>query len=91
MIRTELGGHAEHLLAYAGTAFLLLRAYGPKRWLGITAGLTAYAGVLELLQHLSPGRTPALIDFAFSASGVLLGLVLFATTIRTVSRNRTRR
>jgi VanZ family protein len=32
-----------------------------------------YAGVLEYLQHFSPGRHPAFLDFAASALGALCG------------------
>jgi VanZ family protein len=86
IIRTDLGGHVEHVLAYAGTAFFVASAYGPKKWLNIATGLIGYAGVLELLQHFSPGRTPSIRDFAFSATGVLLGLALSAITDRIIPR-----
>jgi len=89
MVRTDLGGPAEHVLAYTGTAFFVAAAYGARRWLGIAIGLIGYAGVLEVLQHLSPGRTPSVRDFACSASGVLLGLALFAITDRIVPMRRT--
>jgi len=32
-----------------------------------------YAGVLEYLQHFSPGRHPSIADFAASALGALFG------------------
>ena len=32
-----------------------------------------YAGILEYLQNFSPGRNPALVDFAASAFGALCG------------------
>jgi hypothetical protein len=32
-----------------------------------------YAGILEYLQHFSPGRNPELVDFAASAIGALCG------------------
>ena len=86
MIRTDIGGHVEHVLAYAGTAFIVAAAYGPKKWLNIAAGLVSYAAVLELLQRLSPGRTASVEDFAFSTSGVLLGVVLFAIAERIIPR-----
>jgi VanZ family protein len=88
MVRTTLGGHIEHILAYAGTAIILAAAYSLRSWLSIAAGLICYAGVLELLQHLSPGRTSSIRDFAFSSSGVLLGLALFAIAERIVPLNR---
>jgi VanZ family protein len=37
-----------------------------------------YAGILEYLQHFSPGRNPAVVDFAASALGVLCcGVAVF--------------
>ena len=35
-----------------------------------------YAGVLEYLQNFSPGRNPAVADFAASAFGALCGGVV---------------
>jgi len=78
MVRTGLGGHIEHVLAYAGTAAVVAYAYGVRRAPVFTVGLIAYAGVLEFLQRFSPGRVSSIEDFAFSAIGVLLGLALFA-------------
>lgn len=73
--RTELGGHAEHVLAYAGTAFIVAMAYGERGIVQILFALLAYAGVLEFLQRFSPGRTSSFEDFMFSAAGVLVGIV----------------
>jgi VanZ family protein len=81
MLRTGLGGHIEHIFAYLGTALVVASAYGSRRW-HIVAGLIAYAGTLELLQNFSPGRTPAVEDFAFSSIGVLLGVALFTLADR---------
>jgi VanZ family protein len=89
MIRTDLGGHVEHVLAYSGTAIIVATAYGARNWLGIAVGLIGYAGVLELLQNFSPGRTASVRDFACSASGVLLGLALFALVDRIAPLRRT--
>jgi VanZ family protein len=36
-------------------------------------GFWVYAGILEYLQHFSPGRHPAIEDFAASALGALCG------------------
>jgi VanZ family protein len=37
-----------------------------------------YAGILEYLQHFSPGRHSALGDFAASALGALVGGLVIA-------------
>jgi len=84
MLRTGFGGHFEHILAYLGSAFVVASAYGLKRRLYIVGGLIAFAGMLELLQNFSPGRTPAIEDFACSSLGVLLGVGLYAIADRVV-------
>jgi VanZ family protein len=70
--RTGMGGHLEHAMAYAGAAFLAAAAYGG--WARIAGCLFVYAGALEFLQHFSPGRTPSVVDFAFSAIGIVVGV-----------------
>jgi VanZ family protein len=77
MPRTEMGGHAEHVLAYAGTAFIAAMAYSERGTAIVLFGLIAYAGTLEFLQHFSPGRTSRFEDFVFSTAGVLVGIVAF--------------
>ena len=73
MARTGFSGKLEHAIAYAGTALLLcLRYRGPVR---VAASLVTYAVALELLQAVSPGRTPALLDWLASSSGSLIGAV----------------
>jgi VanZ family protein len=72
MLRTSAGGHIEHAIAYAATTFLVAATYG--RWGRVMAGLLAYAGALEMLQHFSPGRTPSMVDYLFSALGVVIGV-----------------
>ena len=72
VVRTGLGGHVEHAVAYAGTTFLVAAAYGGRA--RIIAGMLAYAAALEFLQHFSPGRTPSLADFASSAIGIMAGV-----------------
>ena len=84
MLRTGFGGHIEHILAYLGTALVVASAYGATRRLHIVSGLIGYAGTLELLQNFSPGRTPAVEDFASSSIGVLLGTALFTVAGRLV-------
>ena len=39
----------------------------------IIGGFWVYAGILEYLQHFSPGRHPSIADFAASAFGALCG------------------
>ena len=74
--RTEIGGHGEHLLAYAGTAFLLGIGARPRNQPLLLLTLIAYAGLLEVLQLLSPGRKSQIGDFIYSAAGVFLGIIV---------------
>jgi VanZ family protein len=73
MIRTGAAGWMEHFVAYAGT--MLLCATGYAGLVGLVRpglALTAYAAILEIGQHFSPGRSPAFVDFAAGAAGVIV-------------------
>src|SRR5688572_9215212 len=75
--RTELGGHPEHVLAYAGTALVIALGLSSDRHrLAALIGLTGYAGLLELLQTFSPGRSTLLSDFVASTAGIVVGLLM---------------
>jgi VanZ family protein len=74
MIRTGFPGGAEHFVAYAGSAAIAMAGYGRSRGsIQIIGGFWVYAAMLEYLQHFSPGRHPAIADFALSAAGALCG------------------
>jgi VanZ family protein len=74
MVRTGLPGRLEHFVAYAGSAAVSMAGYGASRGgMQIIGGFWAYAGILEYLQHFSPGRHPAFEDFTASALGALCG------------------
>jgi VanZ family protein len=73
MVRTGIPGQLEHFVAYAGSATIAIAGY---RWRGavrIIGLFWIYAGILEYLQHFSPGRHPSIADFAGSALGALCG------------------
>ncbi len=73
MVRTSLGGHVEHAMAYAGLAALMRLGY-PAPGIGrLVLALVAYAGLLECLQNFSPGRGPAVADWLASSIGILIG------------------
>jgi VanZ family protein len=76
-IRTNMGGQADHLLAYAVTTVTTMLAYTDRSRFRITVSLILYAAVLEFLQRYSPGRNSSLEDLTFSATGVMLGLAAF--------------
>jgi len=74
MVRTGLPGRVEHFVAYAGSAAVATAGYGANRGsVQIIGGFWVYAGILEYLQHFSPGRHASIGDFAASALGALGG------------------
>jgi VanZ family protein len=86
MVRTGLPGRLEHFVAYAGSAAVAMAGYGSNRGgLQIIGGFWLYAGILEYLQHFSPGRHPAIEDFAASALGALCGGLAIAVLWRRLS------
>ena len=83
MVRTGLPGRLEHFVAYAGSAAISMAGYGASRGgMQIIGGFWVYAGILEYLQHFSPGRYPAIEDFAASALGALGGGFVIALVRR---------
>jgi VanZ family protein len=77
MARTILGGHAEHLIAYLGTAAVLGLAIRTTPLLVAQCILLiGYAALLEVGQLYAIGRHASFQDFAFSSTGVLIGTVL---------------
>jgi VanZ family protein len=77
IVRTGLPGRVEHFVAYAGSAAIAMAGYGASRGgIQIIGGFWLYAGILEYLQHFSPGRHPAFGDFVASAIGALCGGLL---------------
>jgi VanZ family protein len=74
MVRTDLPGQVEHVIAYAGSTAIAMAAYALSRGGTRVIGcFWVYAGILEYLQNFSPGRNPAIEDFAASALGALCG------------------
>jgi len=73
-VRTDLPGQIEHIIAYAGSTAIAVGGYGLNRGAARIIGcFWLYAATLEYLQNFSPGRNPALVDFAASALGTLCG------------------
>lgn len=85
--RTWLPGPVEHFVAYFGTAmFLVLGARAtrlPILVIVVIVALSVFSGVMEVLQHLSPGRDPEVIGFVASSLGATVGAaVAFAIRVR---------
>jgi VanZ family protein len=90
--RTALGGRAEHFVAWLGTATIIGLASRTKTPLALQLLLlTFYAAILECGQLYAPGRQASFQDFAFSASGVLLGSTLVWVARRCWLRSGSRR
>jgi VanZ family protein len=72
--RTMLGGHAEHFIAYLGTAIILGLTFRKSPRLAVQCVLLiVYAAILEAGQLYSPGRHASFQDLAFSSAGVVFG------------------
>jgi VanZ family protein len=86
MVRTSLPGRVEHFIAYAGSAAIAMAGYGATRGAAlIIGGFWVYAGILEYLQHFSPGRHPAIGDFAAATLGAVCGGLAVALLLRRLS------
>jgi VanZ family protein len=74
MTRTMLGGHAEHFIAYLGTATVMGLTFRKSPRLAVLCSLLImYAAILEVGQLYSPGRHASFQDLAFSSAGVVTG------------------
>ena len=82
VVRTGIPGQIEHFVAYAGSASVAIAGYGRRGAVRIIGLFWMYAGVLEYLQHFSPGRHPSIVDFAASALGAFAGWVVGAFLVR---------
>ncbi len=77
VIRTALGGHIEHVFAYAATAVIVALGYNELGLPRSIALLLTTAALLEYLQRYT-GRNSQFADFLFSSTGVFIGVVTFA-------------
>jgi VanZ family protein len=72
-----------HLVAFMEIAVLGLLGYrGGRSVLFVTVGTIALGGLLELAQHVIPGRSTDLLDFLVNGLGVLLGYGLARLLLR---------
>ena len=87
MTRTVLGGHAEHFIAYLGTAIIMGLTFRKTPRIAVQCVLLImFAAILEAGQLYSPGRHASFQDLAFSSAGVVIGgLVLSMARSRVVS------
>ncbi len=84
------GGHSEHFTAYFLTASVLALTYrGWSKAILIAFFLSAYSGVLEILQLWIPGRTSQISDFLVSANGAWAASVLVAILLPLFPQQKT--
>jgi VanZ family protein len=91
LVRTGIPGQLEHFGAYAGSASIAIGGYRQPGAVRIIGLFWIYAGILEYLQHFSPGRHPSISDFAASALGALSGGVVAALLMRRLWKGLFRR
>ena len=76
-IRTPLPKTVEHFGAYLGVALVLAIGQPSVRYaVAVALVLTGFAGVMEYLQELVPGRNAGYLDFVGSALGAGTGAAL---------------
>src|SRR5262245_60259939 len=78
----SLNDKLEHVVAYLGLMAWFGGMFRRMRQLWVGIGLFALGGVLELLQGLTPTRTPDITDLMADSIGVLIGLALSMTLLK---------
>jgi VanZ family protein len=76
-----LNDKLEHVAAYAGLMAWFGGMFRRTSQLKVGVALVVLGGALELLQGLTPTRTPDVLDLAADTVGVLIGLALSMTVL----------
>jgi len=76
-----LNDKLEHIAAYAGLMAWFGGMFRRTSQLWIAIALVVLGGVIELLQGLTPTRTPDVLDLTADTIGVLIGLALSMTVL----------
>ena len=76
-----LNDKIEHAAAYAGLMAWFGGMFRRGSQLWVCLALVVLGGGLELLQGLTPTRTPDVLDLAADTVGVLIGLALSVTVL----------
>lgn len=85
-IEIGLSGWIKHILAYLVVSVFAVAGTGNrrKRWM-LLVGLLGIAASAELIQVWIPGRVGSVRDFAFSATGVVLGGLLLPALMKALA------
>ena len=87
-IEIGLSGWVKHILGYLVVSVFAGAGAGAgnrrKRWM-LLVGLLGIAASAELIQVWIPGRVGSLRDFAFSATGVVLGGLLLPALVKALA------
>ena len=76
-IETGFGDKLDHLAAYSVLSLLVALGWSGRVAPGVIVGAAVgFGGLLELLQHFSPGRQADWADFAVNSLGALIGLAV---------------
>ena len=78
--RTDLGWQVEHFLAYFVTTLVLCLAW--RRPFVVAVSLMTFSGLLEVLQGLTPDRTPDLIAALGGAAGAISAAIMVKLFLR---------
>ena len=85
-IETGFGDKLDHLAAYSVLSLLVALDWSGRVAPGVIVGAAVgFGGLLELLQHFSPGRQSDWADFAVNSVGAVTGLALAVLVRRTVA------
>lgn len=64
-----------HFLAYVALALVFTAAFSRRHWLAIALGLAVFGALVEVLQHVLPGRREAeWLDLGSNLAGIATGL-----------------
>jgi VanZ family protein len=85
-IETGFGDKLDHLTAYSVLSLLVALGWSGRVAPGVIVGAAVgFGGLLELLQHFSPGRQADWADFAVNSLGAVTGLALAMLVRRTLA------
>ena len=85
-IETGFGDKLDHLAAYSVLSLLVGLGWSERFVPSVIVGAAVgFGGLLELLQHVSPGRQADWADFAANSLGALAGIAIAMVVRRTVT------